>query len=428
MTMTDDRMALMELVEKQADGDLVREMLAFAAERIMEAEIEARTGAAKGTRSPMREAQRNGYRERDWDTRAGRIALEIPKLRKGSYFPSFLEPRRTAEKALVAVIQEAYVHGISTRSVDDLVKAMGAGGMSKSQVSRLCMEIDERVDAFLSRPLEGAWPYLWLDATYLKVREGGRIISKAVILAVAVNEDGKREVLGVATGPSEAEVFWTDFLRSLADRGLRGVKLVIADDHKGLRAAARRVFNATHQRCRIHWMRNALAHAPAKQRTAVAAMLKTVFAQESKADAENQWVVVADALREKQPKLGALMDNSRDDVLAYMSFPREHWTQIASTNPLERVNREVKRRADVIGIFPNDAAIIRLVGALMLETNDEWAVARRYMSLPSWGLGRQYVMCIGTLPHLPGWQRNARRGWRVDPRYRSATRASRSAG
>ena len=379
--MTDDRMALMELVEKQADGDLVREILAFAAERIMEAEIEARTGAAKGTRSPMREAQRNGYREREWDTRAGRIALEIPKLRKGSYFPSFLEPRRTAEKALVAVIQEAYVHGISTRSVDDLVKAMGAGGMSKSQVSRLCMEIDERVDAFLSRPLEGAWPYLWLDATYLKVREGGRIISKAVILAVAVNEDGKREVLGVATGPSEAETFWTDFLRSLADRGLRGVKLVIADDHKGLRAAARRVFNATQQRCRIHWMRNALAHAPAKQRTAVAAMLKTIFAQESKSDAEAQWTIVADALREKQPKLAALLDTSCDDVLAYMSFPRKHWTQIASTNPLERVNREVKRRADVIGIFPNDAAIVRLVGALMLETNDEWAVARRYMSL-----------------------------------------------
>jgi putative transposase len=311
----------------------------------------------------------------------GRIALEIPKLRKGSYFPSFLEPRRTAEKALVAVIQEAYVHGVSTRSVDDLVKAMGAGGMSKSQVSRLCAEIDERVNAFLSRPLEGAWPYLWLDATYVKVREGGRIVSRAVIIAVAVNEDGKREVLGVATGPSEAETFWTEFLRSLADRGLRGVKLVIADDHKGLRAAARRVFNATHQRCRIHWMRNALAHAPAKQRTAVAAMLKTIFAQDTKAEAEAQWEIVADALREKQPKLGALMDSSRDDVLAYMSFPREHWAQIASTNPLERVNREVKRRSDVIGIFPNDEAIIRLVGALMLETNDEWAVARRYMSL-----------------------------------------------
>ena len=366
-------------VEKEADGDLVREMLAFAAGRIMEAEVEARTGAAKGARSPMREVQRNGYRERHWDTRTGRIALEIPKLRKGSYFPSFLEPRRTAEK--VAVIQEAYVHGVSTRSVDDLVKAMGAGCMSKSRVSRLCAEIDERVNAFLTRPLEGAWPYLWLDATYLKVREGGRIVSRAVIIAVAVNEDGKREVLGVATGPSEAETFWTEFLRSLADRGLRGVKLVIADDHKGLRAAARRVFNATHQRCRIHWMRNALAHAPAKQRTAVAAMLKTIFAQETKAEAEAQWEIVADALREKQPKLGALMDNSRDDVLAYMSFPREHWTQIASTNPLERVNREVKRRADVIGIFPNDEAIIRLVGALMLETNDEWAVARRYMSL-----------------------------------------------
>jgi len=381
MTMTDDRMALLELVEQRADGDLVREMLAFAAERIMEAEVEARTGAAKGARTPMREVQRNGYRDRDWDTRAGRIALEIPKLRKGSYFPSFLEPRRTAEKALVAVIQEAYVNGVSTRSVDDLVKAMGAGGMSKSQVSRLCAEIDARVNAFLSRPLEGAWPYLWLDATYLKVREGGRIIGRAVIIAVAVNADGKREVLGVATGPSEAETFWTDFLRSLADRGLRGVKLVIADDHKGLRASARRVFNATQQRCRVHWMRNALAHAPAKQRTAVAAMLKTIFAQESKVEAEAQWEIVADALREKQDKLGTFMDASRDDVLAYMAFPREHWVQIASTNPLERVNREIKRRADVIGIFPNDEAIIRLVGALMLETNDEWTVARRYMSL-----------------------------------------------
>ena len=379
--MTDERMTLLELVEQQADGDLVREMLAFAAERIMEAEVEARTGAAKGTRSPLREVQRNGYRDRDWDTRAGRIALEIPKLRKGSYLPSFLEPRRTAEKALVAVIQEAYVHGVSTRSVDDLVKAMGAGGMSKSQVSRLCADIDERVSAFLGRPLEGAWPYLWLDATYVKVREGGRIISRAVIIAVAVNEDGKREVLGIATGPSEAETFWTDFLRSLADRGLRGVKLVIADDHKGLQAAARRVFNATHQRCRVHWMRNALAHAPAKQRTAVAAMLKTIFAQESKADAEAQWNTVADALREKQDKLGIFMDASRDDVLAYMDFPREHWPQIASTNPLERVNREIKRRTDVIGIFPNDDAIIRLVGAIMLETNDEWTVARRYMSL-----------------------------------------------
>src|ERR1700712_1299043 len=379
--MTDAKMALLELVEQEADADLVREMLAFAAGRMMDLEIEAKTGAPAGTRSADRLNHRNGYRERDWDTRAGRIELAIPKLRKGSYFPSFLEPRRTAEKALVAVIQEAYVHGVSTRSVDDLVKAMGAGGMSKSQVSRLCAEIDIRVNAFLSRPLEGAWPYLWLDATYIKVREGGRIVSRAVIVAVAVNSDGKREVLGIATGPSEAETFWTDFLRSLADRGLRGIKLVIADDHKGLRAAARRVFNAGLQRCRVHWMRNALAHAPAKQRAAVAAMLKTIFAQETKAEAMAQWNVVADALREKQPKLSAMMDASREDVLAYMDFPKDHWPQISSTNPLERVNKEIKRRSDVVGIFLNDAAIIRLVGALMLETNDEWAVARRYMSL-----------------------------------------------
>ena len=379
--MTNERMALLDLVEKDADSDLVRDMLAFAAERMMEAEAEVAAGAAKGARTPLRDAHRNGYRAREWDTRAGRIELAIPRLRKGSYFPSFLEPRRTAEKALVAVIQEAYVHGVSTRSVDDLVKAMGAGGMSKSQVSRLCAEIDIRVNAFLSRPLEGAWPYLWLDATYIKVREGGRIISRAVIVAVAVNSDGKREVLGIAVGPSEAETFWTDFLRSLADRGLRGIKLVIADDHKGLRAAARRVFNAGLQRCRVHWMRNALAHAPAKQRPAVVAMLKTIFAQETKAEAAAQWNVVADALREKQPKLGAMMDASREDVLAYMDFPKDHWPQISSTNPLERLNKEIKRRSDVVGIFPNDAAIIRLVGALMLETNDEWAVARRYMSL-----------------------------------------------
>jgi len=381
--MTDERMTLIELIEKEADGDLVREMLGFAAERLMEMEVEATTGAPKGVRSPLRSVQRNGYRERGWETRAGRVDLAIPKLRKGSYFPSFLEPRRTAEKALVAVIQEAYVQGISTRSVDELVRAMGGTGVSKSQVSRLCSEIDERVQAFLCRPLEGAWPYLWLDATYIKVRDSGRIVSRAVIVAVAVNGDGRREVLGVATGPSEAETFWTDFLRSLADRGLRGVKLVVADDHKGLRAAARRVFNATHQRCRVHWMRNALAHAPAKQRTAVAAMLKTIFAQESKAEAEAQWDAVADALRQKNEKLGAMMDASRDDVLAYMDFPKEHWAQISSTNPLERVNKEIKRRSDVIGIFPNDDAIIRLVGALMLEQNDEWAVARRYMALES---------------------------------------------
>jgi putative transposase len=381
--MTDERMALIELIEKGADADLIRDMLAFAAERLMNLEVEALTGAPAGVRSPERLTHRNGYRERAWDTRAGRIGLSIPKLRKGSYFPAFLEPRRTAEKALTAVIQEAYVHGISTRSVDDLVKAMGASGISKSQVSRLCEEIDGRVNAFLARPLEGEWPYLWIDATYLKTREAGRIVSTAVILAVGVNADGRREVLGVATGASEAEPFWTAFLRSLADRGLRGVKLVIADDHKGLRAAAARVFHASLQRCRVHWMRNAMAHLAPKQRPAVVAMLKTIFAQDTAEAAREQWTSVADALRERCPKLVELMDRSREEVLVYMSFPREHWAQIASTNPLERLNGEIKRRADVVGIFPNDRAVIRLVGALMLEQNDEWAVSRRYMSLES---------------------------------------------
>ncbi len=381
--MTDDRMALIELVEKSADTDLVRAMLAFAAERLMEAEVEARTGAAHGARDPGRQVQRNGYRERAWDTRAGWIELDIPKLRRGSYFPSFLEPRRTAEKALTAVIQEAYVHGVSTRSVDDLVRAMGASGVSKSQVSRLVEEIDERVNAFLARPIEGEWPYLWIDATYVKARQAGRIVSTAVIIAVGVNTDGRREVLGVATGPSEAEAFWKSFLRSLADRGLRGTKLVIADDHKGLRAAASKVFHATLQRCRIHWMRNALAHVPAKQRPAVSAMSKTIFAQETAREAHEQWNSVAEALRGRAPKLAGLMDEAREDVLAYTAFPREHWPQISSTNPLERLNGEIKRRSDVVGIFPNDAAVIRLTGALMIEQNDEWVVGRRYMSLES---------------------------------------------
>ena len=379
--MTDEKMALLELVEQASDSDFVREMLAFAADRMMEMEVEARTGAPLGARSASRSTQRNGYRARNWDTRVGTVELAIPKLRRGSYFPTFLEPRKTAEKALLSVIQEAYVQGISTRSVDDLVRAMGAGGVSKSQVSRLVGEIDERVNSFLSRPLEGEWPYLWIDATYLKVRQGGRIVSIAVIIAVGVNMDGRREVLGVATGPSEAETFWTDFLRSLADRGLRGVKLVVADAHAGLRGAAGRVFNASLQRCRVHWMRNALAHAHAKQRPAITALLRTIFTQETAEDASRQWRHVTDKLREGFPKLAEFMERTEADVLAYMDFPREHWTQISSTNPIERVNREIKRRCDVIGIFPNDAAIIRLVGALMLEQNDEWAVCRRYMTL-----------------------------------------------
>jgi putative transposase len=378
---TKSTMALAELTEKGADADLLREMIQYVAQRMMDMDTEGLCAAAYGERSPDRANSRNGYRERLWETRAGSVDLKIPKLRKGSYFPGFLEPRRTAEKALAAVIQEAYIQGVSTRSVDELVKAMGMHGISKSQVSRLCTEIDERVHAFLARPIEGDWPYLWIDATYVKVREAGRIVSVAVIIAVAVNTDGVREVLGMAIGPSEAEPFWTAFLRSLTRRGLRGVKLVISDAHEGLKAAAAKVLKATWQRCKVHFLRNALAHAGKGQRQMVLAMINTVFAQETPEAASAQWRAVTDQLRVKFPKLATLMEGSESDVLAYMSFPKAHSKQIHSTNPLERLNAEIKRRTDVVGIFPNEAAITRLVGALLLEQSDEWALQRRYMQL-----------------------------------------------
>lgn len=378
---TKTTIALADLVEKGADSDLLRDMIQYVAQRLMELDTEGLCAAAYGERSPERANSRNGYRERLWQTRAGAVDLKIPKLRKGSYFPGFLEPRRAGEKALAAVIQEAYIQGVSTRSVDELVKAMGMSGISKSQVSRLCADIDERVNAFLNRPIEGDWPYLWIDATYMKVREAGRIVSVAVIIAVGVNTDGVREVLGMAVGPSEAEPFWTSFLRSLTRRGLRGVKLVIADSHEGLKAAAVKVLKSTWQRCKVHFLRNALAHAGKGQRQMVLAMINTVFAQETLEAAIAQWRVVADQLRAKFPKLAAMLDRSEPDVLAYMSFPKAHRTQIHSTNPLERLNAEIKRRTDVVGIFPNDAAITRLVGALLLEQSDEWSLQRRYMQL-----------------------------------------------
>jgi putative transposase len=379
--MTKTSMALTELAEKGPDLDMLREMLEFATQRLMEFDVENRCGAPYGERGVPRANSRNGYRDRTWETRAGSIDLKIPKLRQGSYFPGFLEPRRTAEKALVAVIQEAYIQGISTRSVDDLVKAMGMTGISKSQVSRLCADIDERVHAFLDRPIEGDWPYVWIDATYVKVRSAGRIVSVAVIIAVGVNTDGIREILGMAVGPSEAEPFWTEFLRSLSRRGLRGVKLVISDAHIGLKAAIAKVFKATWQRCRVHFMRNALAYAGKGQRQMVLALINTVFAQETAEAASAQWRVVADQLRGKFPKLSAMLDDAESEVLAYMEFPKAHRVQIASTNPLERLNAEIKRRTNVVGIFPNDASIVRLVGALLLEQNDEWQLQRRYMQL-----------------------------------------------
>ena len=385
--MTDPTMHLLDYLSKfglAIDSDFLREGLRVLIQSVIEAEVTQRVGAQPYERSPERTNQRNGYRERPYATRVGELDLRIPKLREGTYYPCFLEPRRMAEKALTAVIQEAYIQGVSTRSVDDLVKAMGMSGISKSQVSRLCEEIDGRVKAFLERPIDGDWPYLWIDATYLKVRRGGRIVSVAAIIAVGVNTDGRREVLGMQIGSSEAEPIWTEFLRQLTRRGLRGVKLVISDAHEGIKAAVTKVLCATWQRCRVHFMRNVLAHAGKSGRRVASAFIATAFAQENPEAASVQWRAVADQIRPRVPKLATIMDEAEHDVLAYMSFPREHRAKLHSNNPIERVNGEIKRRTEVVGIFPNEDAITRLVGAILLEQNDEWAVQRaRYMTLES---------------------------------------------
>ena len=379
--MTKPSMNLAELLEKHDDGDFLRAIAEAVLQLIMETDVEGVIGAGRHERAEGRTTWRNGYRDRALDTRLGTLNLRVPKLRQGSYFPGFLEPRRTSEKALVAVIQEAWIGGVSTRRVDELVQAMGLSGISKSTVSKLCKDIDERVGEFLNRPLTGDWPYVWLDATYLKVRQGGRIVSVAAIIAVAVNTDGRREIIGLGTGPSEAETFWTEFLRGLKARGLAGVKLVISDAHTGLKAAICRVFEATWQRCRVHWMRNALAHVPRGQHTVVAAAIRQAFSQPDREQAGATWRHVADQIRPRWPKLAALMDESEHDVLAYMAFPAQHRTKLHSTNPIERLNKEVKRRADVVGIFPNEASIARLIGAVLFEQNDEWATQHRYMQV-----------------------------------------------
>ena len=379
--MTEDRLALAELSAKSGDPDFLRTIAESVLQLIMEADVDGLIGAGRYERGEARQTWRNGYRDRTLDTRLGTLNLKIPKMRSGAYFPGFLEPRKTVEKALVAVIQEAWINGVSTRKVDELVQAMGMTGISKSSVSKLCKDIDERVNAFLKRPLSGDWPYLWLDATYLKMREGGRIVSVAAIIAVAVDTDGKREIVGLHIGPSEAEPFWTSFLRDLVRRGLTGVKLVISDAHEGLKAALVRVLGATWQRCRVHAMRNALAYVPKGQHTMVAAAIRQAFIQPDHDNAVQTWRHVADQLRARWPKLGTFMDNAEADVLAYMAFPAQHRTKLHSTNPLERLNKEVKRRADVVGIFPNEDGIIRLIGAVLLDANDEWQLLSRYMQV-----------------------------------------------
>jgi transposase-like protein len=375
---------LLRKAELDGDVDFLREGVRVFSQALMELEVTAHLGAERHARTPERTGQRNGYRERRWDTRVGTIDLQVPRVRDGSYFPALLEPRRRVEQALVAVVQEAYVHGVSTRRVDALIQALGITGISKSEVSRLCEALDAEVERFRTRPLVGPYPYVWLDATYLKVRQDHRIVAMAVVIAIGVNADGHREVLGLDVGPSEEEAFWQQFLRGLVERGVSGVRLVASDAHAGLKRALTTVLQgASWQRCRVHFVRNALALVPKGAQQLVAATIRTVFAQPDATSAREQWRRVADGFRDRFSRLAALMDDAETDVLAYLAFPSAHWRQIWSNNPLERLNKEVKRRSDVVGIFPNDAAVIRLVGMILAEQHDEWQVSRCYFSAES---------------------------------------------
>lgn len=385
--MATDRMTLAELVRKAGDdGDLdfLREGVRLLAEALMDVEVSAQIGADKYERSAERSTYRNGHRRRRWDTRVGSVRLRIPKLREGSYYPSLLEPRRRAERALAAVIQEAYVHGVSTRKVDDLVQALGMTGISKSEVSRVCGELDGMVEAFRTRPLEGSYPYLWLDATYVKAREDGRVVSTATVVAIGVKSTGEREVLGVDVGSSEDGAFWLAFLRSLVARGLKGVRLVVSDAHEGLKGAIEAVLTgASWQRCRVHFLRNLLGLVPKSAQAMVAATVRTIWAQPDAAAAQAQLGRVAESLEPRFPKVAEKLLEAEDEVLASFHFPAEHRRQISSTNPLERVIKEIKRRTDVVGIFPNREAVIRLITCVLIEQHEEWAIARRYFSAES---------------------------------------------
>ena len=383
--MTIPTMDVLDLLRKHtedADLDFLREALAVLVEAVMDADVSSRIGAGLGERTPARVTQRNGYRERRWDTRVGSLDLQIPKLRQGSYFPALLEPRRRSERALLAVIQQAYVEGVSTRRVEDLVRSLGCDGISKSQVSRICTDLDALVGAFRNRPLgDSPYPYLWLDALTQKVREGGRVVNVAVVVATAVNCFGQREVLGLDVGASEDGSFWLAFLRSLTARGLGGVQLVISDAHQGLKDAIAAVFaGASWQRCRTHFMTNLLSRVPKSAQPAVATLVRSIYQQPAAEEVWSQHARVVDQLRGRFPEAAALLDDAGSEILAFTVFPQAHWRQIWSNNPQERLNKEIRRRTDVVGIFPNRAAILRLIGAVLAEQSDEWAISRRYFS------------------------------------------------
>jgi putative transposase len=368
-------------------GDFVREAVALVARELMEAEISVEVGAELGQVSSDRVAHRNGYRARPWETRVGEIELLIPRKRQGpAYFPSFLEPRRRSEQAIVAVVLEAYVNGVSTRKVDRLVEQLGIAGMTKDRVSALCRVLDEQVRVFRERPLEGAYPYLWLDAKHVKVRSGGHVRSKALVIAYAVHESGVREVIGLDVGEVESEAFWVEFIRSLRARGLSGVRLAISDQHEGLKHAIERVLACPWQRCTVHFVRNMHQHCRPAQRGLVSAALRELFTAEDGEQARERMTQVLERLRPTVPKVCELLEDAEEDLLAFYAFPESHWPKLRSTNPLERVNREIGRRSDVVGIFPNDASVIRLAGALLIEQNDEWLVCRRYLSAESMSL------------------------------------------